>query len=240
MYSKKTSSQLKQIAKGIMLGKYRNAITLVLATNLILNTLSLMTITYSHTYIQQIIAFIISFILFLIETILKVGERSFYMNIACKQPYFFSDLFTGFKVHPDKTIITQLLIRLFSTLPLLPAIVLIIVSAFAPNLVITFLLACFLLIIGGGLSWWIGLRFSQVYYLLLDFPDYSSWELLKSSWKLMKGNAGRLLYLQVSFLPITFAGILSFGVGLLFVRPYQQMTYSLFYLDLIYSKQVSL
>ena len=90
-----------------------------------------------------------------------------------------------------------------------------------------------MLILGAGVSWWINLRYSQVYYLLLDFPDYSAKELLKMSWKLMKGNVGRLLYIQVSFLPLTLAGLLSFGIGLLFVQPYQNMTYTLFYLDLI-------
>ena len=49
----------------------------------------------------------------------------------------------------------------------------------------------------------------------------------------MKGNVGRLLYLQVSFIPMTLAGLLSFGIGFLFVLPYQNMTYTLFYLDLI-------
>ena len=103
----------------------------------------------------------------------------------------------------------------------------------AYNIIVVFLLSCFLLILGAGISWWISLKYSQVYYLLLDFPDYSAKELLKMSWKLMKGNAGRLLYLQVSFLPMTLTGILSFGIGFLFVLPYQNMTYTLFYLDLI-------
>ena len=218
-----------------MLGKYRNAISLILASDLIISTLSLFTTTASNSTLGIIVGFIISFILTLFGTILSVGQCSFYLNIACEQPYQFSDLFTGFKIHPDKTIITQVIIQLLTLLPLLPAIVVILITTafYAQNIVISFLVACFLLIIGAGISWWISLRFSQVYYLLLDFPDYSAMDLLKMSWKLMKGNVGRLLYIQVSFIPLTLAGLLSFGIGLLFVQPYQNMTYTLFYLDLM-------
>ena len=235
MYRTKTSAQLKQVARGIMLGKYRNAISILLASDLILNTLSLFTTTAYNSTLGIIIGVIISFILTIFGTILSVGQCSFYLNIACDQPYQFSDLFTGFKIHPDKTIITQVIIQLLTLLPLIPAIVVILITTafYAQNIVISFLVACFLLIIGAGISWWISLRFSQVYYLLLDFPDYSAKELMKMSWKLMKGNVGRLLYIQVSFIPLTLAGLLSFGIGLLFVQPYQNMTYTLFYLDLM-------
>ena len=233
MYKKKTSAQLKQAARGIMMGKYRNAISILLASDLIISTLSLFSTTSSSSYAGIVIGFIVSFILVLFGTILSVGQCSFYLNIACDGPYQFSDLFTGFKIHPDKTIITQLIIQLLTTLPILPGVGLMLYSFRAYNIIVVFLLSCFLLILGAGISWWISLKYSQVYYLLLDFPDYSAKELLKMSWKLMKGNAGRLLYLQVSFLPMTLTGILSFGIGFLFVLPYQNMTYTLFYLDLI-------
>ena len=215
------------------MGKYRNAISILLASDLIVSTLSLFTTTSSTSYVGIVIGFIISFILFLFGTILSVGQCSFYLNVACDGPYQFSDLFTGFKIHPDKTIITQLIIQLLTTLPLIPAMVVMIMVVYAEEMILLFLLGCVLLILGCGISWWISLKYSQVYYLLLDFPDYSAKELLKMSWKLMKGNVGRLLYLQVSFIPMTLAGLLSFGIGFLFVLPYQNMTYALFYLDLI-------
>ena len=233
MYKKKTSAQLKQAARGIMMGKYRNAISILLASDLIVSTLSLFTATGSNSYAGLVIGLLINFIIVLFGTILTVGQCSFYLNIACDGPYQFSDLFTGFKVHPNKTIITQLIIQILTTLPFIPAIVVMVIAVYADEMVLFFLLGCILFILGTGISWWISLKYSQVYYLLLDFPDYSAKELLKMSWKLMKGNAGRLLYLQVSFIPITLAGLLSFGIGLLFVLPYQNMTYTLFYLDLI-------
>ena len=235
MYVKKTSSQLKQTARGIMLGKYRNAISILLASDLIINTISVLTATSNDSYAGIAIGLAISFILVLLGTILHVGQCSFYLNIACEQKYDFGDLFTGFKVHPDKIIIAQVIIQLLTILPLLPAIGVILYSFRAYNIIIVFLIGCLLFILGAGLAWWISLRYSQVYYLLLDFPDYSAKELLKMSWKLMKGNVGRLLYIQISFLPLMLAGLISFGIGFLFINPYQNMTYTLFYLDLIQS-----
>ena len=235
MHNKRTSAQLKQGARGIMLGKYRNAITLLLASDLILNTITLLTATSYDTYMGIAIGLVVSLVLALFGAILNVGQCSFYLNIACGQKYEFNNLFTGFKVHPDKTIIIQLLLQLFTTLPLIPALAVIIITTafYADNIVVSFFIACILLIIGAGFSWWIALRFSQLYYLLLDFPDYSALELMKLSWRLMKGNVGRLLYIQVSFIPMTLAGLISFGIGLLLVQPYQNMTYALFYLDLM-------
>ena len=218
-----------------MIGKYRNAISILLASNLIISTLSLFTTTASSSTVGIIIGFIISFLLNLIGSILMVGQCSFYLNIACEQTYQFADLFTGFKIHPDKTIITQLIIQFLTILPLLPAIGIMLYSFRAYNIIVVFLVGCIMFILGAGISLWINLRYSQVYYLLLDFPEYSAKELLKMSWKLMRGNAGRLLYIQVSFIPLTLVGLLSFSVGLLFVQPYQNMTYTLFYLDLIQS-----
>ena len=235
MYKKKTSSQLKQIARGLMIGKYRNAISILLASDLIVSTISLFTTTNSDSYMGIILGLIISFIIVLFSTILQVGQCSFYLNIACNQKYQFFDLFTGFKVHPDKTIITQFVIQLLTILPFIPAIIMMVIVAYTNNMGTLFLITCLLVIIGAAVSWWIRLKYSQVYYLRLDFPNYSSLELLKMSWKLMKGNCGRLFYIQISFLPLLLAGLLSFGIGFLFILPYRHMTYTLFYLDLIQS-----
>ena len=233
MHTKKTSAQLKQIARGIMLGKYRKAISILLASDLIINTISVLSATSNESYIGIAIGLAISFILVLLGTILNVGQCSFYLNIACQQKYEFSNLFTGFKVHPDKIIITQVLIQLLTILPMLPSIGIMWYSFKAYNIIVVFLIGCLLFILGAGLSWWIYLRYSQVYFLLLDFPDYSAKKLMKMSWRLMKGHCGRLLYIQVSFLPFMLVGLISLGIGFLFIKPYQYMTYTLFYLDLI-------
>ena len=233
MHTKKTSAQLKQIARGIMLGKYRNAISILLASDLIIKTISVLNASSNSSILGIIIGLAINFILLLLGTILNVGQCTFYLNVACGGKYEFGNLFNGFRTHPDKIIITQVIIQLLATLPLLPAIIAFAYAFYAKEVIAAFLIGCVLLIIGGGISWWIHLKYSQVYFLLLDFPDYSAKELLKMSWQLMKGHCGRLLYLQVSFLPLMLVGLISFGIGFLLIKPYKYMTYTLFYLDLI-------
>ena len=152
MHTKKTSAQLKQAARGIMLGKYRNAISILLASDLIINTISVMSATSNESYVGIIIGLAISFILVLLGAILNVGQCSFYLNVACNQKYEFSNLFTGFKVHPDKIIITQVIIQLLTILPLLPAIGVMWYSFKAYNIIVVFLIGCLLLILGAGLQ----------------------------------------------------------------------------------------
>ena len=77
------------------------------------------------------------------------------------------------------------------------------------------------------------LVFSQCYFLLLDFPDYTVKQLLRSSMRIMKGHKGRLFYLQVSFIPLVLLALLTCGIGMLWLTPYVQMTYTCFFLNLM-------
>ena len=158
MNSYKTSAQLKQIARGTMMGKYRNAISILLASDLIINTISVLCATSNESFAGIAIGLGISFILVLLGTILNVGQCSFYLNVACKQKYEFSNLFTGFKVYPDKIILIQLMIQLLTVLPVLPAIGVMWYSFKAYNMIVVFLIGCLSFILGCGLSWWIYLR----------------------------------------------------------------------------------
>jgi len=49
----------------------------------------------------------------------------------------------------------------------------------------------------------------------------------------MKGHKWRLFKLKLSFLPLQFICLLSFGIGNLWLNPYMRMTYTEFFLDLL-------
>ena len=68
---------------------------------------------------------------------------------------------------------------------------------------------------------------------MLDYPDLSASDIVKRSVKIMKGKKLQLFYLQLSFLPLYLVAILSFGVGLLWVLPYRNTAFTLFYLDVM-------
>ena len=100
------------------MGKYKNAIAVLLATELIIITITLLTGTGSNpgTVAGLLLQFAVTLIISLFNGILIVGINAFYLNIACGQPYQLSDIFTGFRSCPDKAIGVQFFIRLFSAL----------------------------------------------------------------------------------------------------------------------------
>ena len=79
----------------------------------------------------------------------------------------------------------------------------------------------------------LSLIYSQAFFLLHDFPNYSAKELLVMSRQLMKGSKGRLFYLNVSFFPLLLLGLLSCGIAYLWLVPYMNATATEFFLDLI-------
>ncbi len=66
-------------------------------------------------------------------------------------------------------------------------------------------------------------------YLLIDQPDDRVIDAFRESRHLMKGQRGRLLYLDLSFIGMTLLAICSFGIGFLWVNPYQNQTLITFY-----------
>ena len=229
----KNITSLKQQARGLLLGNYGKAISLLLASNLMISTLTLLVGgSAGLSVISLTIDYLVSFILTLLGCILQVGQYSFYLKLVCRQETQFKNLFEGFYLYPDKTLLSQFLIHLFTLLCLAPGLVLFILSYFSFIEISGIIILC-ILVIGAVLSFWIKLSFSQCYFLLLDFPKLSALQLMKRSRELMKGHKKRLFLLYLSFLPMTILCLFSFGIGFLFVTPYRFMTETLFYLDLV-------
>ena len=72
----------------------------------------------------------------------------------------------------------------------------------------------------------------MVPYLLRDYPELSAREALRTSSQMMKGHKWDLFVLDLSFIGWFFACILTFGIGVLWVIPYQETTRAAFYEDL--------
>lgn len=247
----KTSSELKRSARGLLLGKYSIAISVFMSTQLIITILTLLTrvSTSNGSMASLLMQIIITFIISLFSGILGMGINAFYLNVACNRPYSISDIFIGFKTCPDKAIGIQFFILLFSYLALSPFYVSYFLLTTPLSLGLPFgqsdnpgtslariTVLILFTILGLSLYLWVTLIYSHSFRLLLDFPDRSIGEILGMSYKLMKGHKLRLLYILFSFIPLILVGLISFGIGLLFVIPYINMTNTLFYLDLLNNK----
>ena len=77
------------------------------------------------------------------------------------------------------------------------------------------------------------LDYSQIFLLYLDNPYLSCKEIMHQEQNLMKGNRIRYFYLLVSFVGIALLGVVSLGIGFLWITPYMSMTEVEFYRDLI-------
>lgn len=186
-----------------------------------------------QTIFQTIIFYAAYFLVALLSSVLAVGLMKLHLSMARKQPYEISMIFYGFRNQPDRFILTALLLILAIVVSLLPAIagtvvfVLLDVSAATVTaLVLLSLTSLVLLII-------LALQYALSFYLVLEHQDINALQALRTSRELTKGHRGQLLYIFLSFIGLHLLSVLSFGIGSLWVAPYQSQTFAGFYLDII-------
>ena len=229
-----TSAELKARAKGQLLGKYGTIIPAILIVEIIMFAItSVITLPLdTRTMPGLIVSFIIECLLQLFAGIFIAGQTYLYLNISCGGNIRVSGVFYGFTHHPDKAILIQLyqlLLMLASFVPLFLLLALWMVIDSLYMLIPITIAFCFGLVASVIIS----LMYSQSYFVMLDFPDFSAVQCLRFSRKIMKGSKARRFYLDVSFIPLYLLGFLTCCIGLLFVIPYMNTTYSNFYLELM-------
>lgn len=79
----------------------------------------------------------------------------------------------------------------------------------------------------------VNIIFSQSLFFMLDYPNEDAGSILSKSISLMKGNWGRYLYLQLSFIPWHILAMCTFYISTIWSAPYMRMTYANFYLDIM-------
>lgn len=249
------SAALKDRSKEYLAGNYGNAVLLYLlfsTTTLIfsqtaggmalsLNTnLTRMYHLSEASPIPTIVSY--SFLLFsaVLCEIFKIGMTLFFLNIACQNQTTFFDLFYGFRTGFGKSFALCGIMTLLRAVCFISSDIAVILYqrgyTFDSG---TLALLSVGYIVGMIVYLAVFLNLSQVYYLLLDFPDYSVKQLIKLSIRIMKGHKLKLLYLILSLLPLYALCILSLGIGFFWFEAYRQEIYSLFFLDVMNDKSDS-
>lgn len=248
-----SSASLKTLAKGQLLGKYGTTVGAMILMQLCTLPISL-AISFligTDTVISVFVYSAAQFLLQLFIGFFHAGQSFIYLKIACGQYPQISDLFHGFRCDTSKVLHLQAILGGASVLSTLPASVAGVFLGHSVLLLDTdalttgefpvdsalFLLYVILYLAGTIVLIYVSLMLSQVFYLMLDFPEYSASQLLKMSIWLMKGNKGRLFYIRLSFVPLVLFSFFSCGIALLWIYPYMQAAYANFYLDLIKKKQ---
>lgn len=224
-----SSASLKRLAKGQLIGNYGTAVSITFIHMLSVYLLSMVLRIFvgSGTLFQDILYLAVSFLASLFVGLFSAGEAYVYLKLACNQPILVGDLFYCFREEASRVLPLQAVIAGISTILLLPSALMNYLPTALQGLML--LLSTVLSIVSIVLL----LMLSQVFYLMLDFPDYSTDQLFKSSIQLMKGSKGRLFYIQLSFLPLFLLGVLSCCIGFLWLFPFYQSTMANFYLDVV-------
>lgn len=174
---------------------------------------------------------VITFLFSVFAGVLQLGVSLFFLNAATGNPFYVSDLLYGYFHNFRRSVTLSFVMSILSFVCFAPMNLFLDYLGLKISDSEIFILALIqlaLLFVYVPIS----LALSQTYFLALDFPDLSATMALKQSIKIMKGKKRQLFTLQLSFLPLFLLGFLSFGLGFLWIIPYQKMTLSLFYLEM--------
>lgn len=224
---------------GVYIGAYLLAAVIQFTVSMILSMVnsssSLVAILYSGDLfssgnITRLVTYLlIEFIINLILSVLMLGFNKMFLDGSRGYEVRFEDLFYGFRHHPDRVILMQLLMSLINLACILPGYIIIICALYFDATFILILFGILLLIAGGILMIYFSLAFSQSMFLMADYDDLGPVQALKESQKMMSGNKGRYLYMELSFIGFMLLSLLTCYIGLLWVMPYMSMTATNFY-----------
>ena len=235
---KRSSAELKQLARETLKGKYGTFIGTNVIYGLIVFAISLVIVfatigmsTSTALIVQSGLQFIIAFVMVIFEAGLIYQAMQ-----ACREkPIGIKDLFYGFSHNPDRFIVISILTTLLALVFIIPSMaILVIGGALGAGVSEVMMVLGMLLYVAGAVFLIIvSLCVALCFYLILDNPGMKSIEAIKTSWRLMKGHKGRYFYISLSFIGLLLLGVLSFGIALLWIIPYMNVTLAYFYFDVM-------
>lgn len=154
--------------------------------------------------VTQTLILLSSVVVFFIAMPMEIGVKLFFLNLTRSEAEM-GNLVSPFKNSYDKAV----------------------TIIFMRNLKI--LLWSLLLIVPGIIK---AYEYAMIPYIVADEPDIQRKEAFIRSKKLMEGNKVNLLKLQISFIGWYIAALLPLGAGFMFLAPYTNTAYALFYEEL--------
>lgn len=229
---KSFTGSLKSSARMILDGKHTffAGVTFLVTIFSLLLSLILTSVFGSGGMFNFVLELICSAIMNIIYYILLVGQQRLYLNLCRDEVYGFTDLFSSFTGRPDQIAIYALLQFVLQSL-LYNGLVWVLLSIWFAYTA-TIWLVILGLTIGMILFVWVQLTLAFVQCLFVDKPWISAKDAFKESFCLLSGNKGKLFRIYLSFLGLDVLCLFSFGIGSLFVKPYRNVTLTLFYLEM--------
>lgn len=211
------------------LGTTVGAVLFYLITVFILNEMNFR--LFPGTDLLSTIGYLaVSFLVSLFLGLLEYGIHFLHLNLIYGQQVSFGGLFDGFRRGVnDRVILVQAALSAISFVCTLPASVILSQQNGSSGIREHLPLIAALYILGLAAEIWFALGFAMCYYLIADFPQMSSGEVLRTSWRMMKGRRLKLFLLELSFLPLYLLSLLSCGIAGMWVYSYSVASSASFY-----------
>ena len=255
-----TSAELKRAAKDQLFGKLGTVIGAF-----IVHMLVYLPVIYASTYfpidtpLWLALSFLLDIVISLYGGILAYGSDFLFLKVATGDDIAVTDLFYGFKNDTAKVLALKVIPIVITTVAQVPYFLMTkTMLALMPDMnsmmqmiysgqideveamseklmpvMLLYLLVFFLYII---VLIVVNVLFSQTLFTALDYPNLGVKETFKKSFKLIKGNWGKYIYIMLSFIPWYVLGLFTFYTGLAWAIPYMRTTMANFYLDLVKNK----
>jgi len=248
-YKYHAPAELKRQALNTMAGRYANAVPVTISyfiwvylitySGSILSALigrasffSDIRASLTSDIVFTIISTLISAFLEIIAGMFGCGICLYYLNISTGRDAQTADIFHGFRENPSK-------VFQISAFLAMPALILSVPLNILSELYIltgvrTYLVSALVFwVLGMTASLIMHINFGIAYFMMLDFPSYSTGRILKITMDKMKGQRVRLFVLDLHFIPLLILSVLSMGVGLFWVYPILSESHALFFLNLM-------
>ena len=224
---------IKCIARKKLMGNYGVLVGAVILAQLIPSLLlslfqAVIDLESRSGYVVYTVA---ELIIALLSMVISVGFVYMIMSVLRGGKVTYSDLFYAFKNHPDRYILAGILEIVIFLIPVLPGYIMMMAFIMTEDMVY-FAPAMFLFAAGIIIEVILVLKFAMVFEIMLDNPSYGVVYSFKESSAIMKGHKGRLFYLGISFIGWFILGLLSAGIGFLWITVYMNAAMIVFYFDI--------
>lgn len=245
-----TRGELKLAARRCLQGKYGSCALLLLVFYLVTfvmqipyQVINMLSSVFMATELKAvgIMFLIIMFVYYILMSLMSYGlsagiSRYFYRMIS-GETYQISDLFYFVTHGFTKVLRLNALYLLMTGGPIFVAAMLGLGSLglysadlISMGAVVVFYSIC--LVAASVITCMVYLNYGLVYYIYNENPDLKVMQVFKESARLMKGNKVRSFCLGLSFLGVNLLGLMSAGIGYIWVFPYICCTLAYFYMDI--------
>ena len=199
------NSEIRNVTKEVLKGKYKNVMLPFLLATLLLS-LTQQQELYSSAYEAYGLSYVftIGSLALFIQGPISIGLAIYSLSIANEEDYNYNQIISAFK-HFFKALILVLLFTISSAIG-------------------------FLLLIVPGI--FIALMFSQIFYIMAEDPSTGVIDAFKKSASLMKNKKLQYLGLILRYILFFILGVFTLGIWWLWLIPQMYVSFAIFYKEL--------